>query len=543
MRSRSPRTRACASVAVAALLLAACSNGADLDTEEAVASEDDPGEGDTLVLAVSREPASMLPLRLDVNAGNWRAFEGLLDYDADLELVPRLATDLPDISDDGLTVTVELRDDVTFHDGEPFTADDVVYTFTTVADPEFGSPVLDAWGFRDLFASIEALDDHTVEFTLTRPDPALLDKLYLGIAPAHLLEGTDAFESPLNTEPIGTGPYRWVETRADEWMVFEAYEGYWGGEPRIERVVYRFLADENARAAALRDGSVDAAVVPPALAQTFEDEDGFDVLQMETASVEYLTLPTTSPIVSDPDVRRAFVLGLDREAMAETVGLGRARVTDGPLPPTHWAFADDVSIPHDPEEAARLLDEAGWIDDGSGVRTRDGEPLAFTIMVLPNQQAQEQLAMQIRSDLAELGWDITVEAVESDEQNERRETDAKMHDVSSPYDPDMHLFSRHHSMFADDGDPSTNPGFTQVAGIDAALELGRSSLDRDERAAAYRDVQAALAEDLSLVHLIERVVMVVVASDIEGIELQPMGAPHAFPRGMIWNLEDWTRGG
>ena len=97
----------------------------------------------------------MLPLRLDVNAGNWRAFEGLLDYDVNLELVPRLATSMPEVSADGLVVTVAIRDDVVFHDDEPLTATDVVYTFTTVSDPNFGSPVLDAWGFRDLFESIE----------------------------------------------------------------------------------------------------------------------------------------------------------------------------------------------------------------------------------------------------------------------------------------------------------------------------------------------------------------------------------------------------
>lgn len=522
------------------MLLAACGSSGDTSARADGAPGDASNADETIVLAISSPPSSMLPLRLDVNAGNWRAFEGLLDYGANLELVPRLATSMPEVSDDGLVVTVGIRDDVVFHDGEPLTADDVVYTFATVSDPDFGSPVLDAWGFRDLFESIEAVDGHTIRFELTRPDPAFLDKLYLGIVPAHLLDGTDAWASPLNDEPVGTGPYRWAETRPDEWMALEANRDYWGGSPLIDRVVYRFLRDENARAAALRDGSIDAATLPPALAETFRGNDDFQVLEMKTASVEYLTLPTTNPIMADPNVRRAFVLGLDRESMAETVGRGLSRVANGPLPPGHWAYTDDIDLPHDPDEAMRLLEAAGWLNDGSGFRNKDGERLAFTIMVLPNQQAQEQLAQSIRSDLAPLGFDITVEAVESAQQNERMGTDGKMHDVSSPYDPDMHLFSRHHSMFADDDDPSTNPAFTTNPAVDAALTVGRTSLDRDVRAEAYRDVQRAMADDLSLVHLIERVITVVVRSDIEGLEPQPMGAPHAFPRGLAWNLERWS---
>lgn len=527
---------------MASMLAVACSSGGGSEPIASGNRNPADSEAHTVVLAISSPPSSMLPLRLDVNAGNWRAFEGLLDYDADLDLVPRLAATMPEVSDDGLTVTVELRDDVFFHDGEPLTADDVVYTFTTVSDPDFGSTVLDAWGFRDLFASIEAVDEHTVRFELTRADPAFLDKLYLGVVPAHLLDGSDAWASTLNQEPIGTGPFRWVETRPDEWMAFEANADYWGGAPQIDRVVYRFLRDENARAAALRDGSIDAATLPPALAETFMDDDDYQVLVMPTSSVEYLTLPTTNPIMADPDVRRAFVLGLDREAMAETVGRGLSRVANGPLPPGHWAHAEDIEVPYDPAEAERLLDAAGWVDDGSGVRAKEGQRLEFTIMVLPNQQAQEQLAQSIRSDLARIGFDITVEAVESAQQNERMETDGKMHDVSSPYDPDMHLFSRHHSMFADDDDPSTNPAFTRNPAVDEALILGRTSLDREVRAEAYRDVQRAMADDLSLVHLIERVITVVVRSDIEGLEPQPMGAPHAFPRGLSWNLEHWHLG-
>src|SRR5690606_23051265 len=133
---------------------------------------------------------------------------GLVAFDEDLELVPDLAAEMPEVSDDGRTVTVRLRDDVTFHDGEPFTSEDVVFTWNAILDPDVATPIRERLALDGLVEGIRAVDDYSVEFTLTRLDPAFVERLYAGIVPAHALEGEDLNATAFNRAPIGTGPYQ-----------------------------------------------------------------------------------------------------------------------------------------------------------------------------------------------------------------------------------------------------------------------------------------------------------------------------------------------
>lgn len=220
-------------------------------------------EKDTLVVAINTDPANLSPLFLDINTGNWKIFSGLVAYDQNLSLVPDLAAALPQVSADGRTVTVDLRTDVRFHDGEPFTADDVVFTWKALVDPALASPVYSAFDLADLVTSVTAVDADTVQFQLGRVDPAFAEKLYVGIVPEHVLAGQDLKSTDFNRNPIGTGPYRMGERRPGERMVLEANPDYYGGESSIKRIVYTFIPDENARASALQQGAIDVARLPP----------------------------------------------------------------------------------------------------------------------------------------------------------------------------------------------------------------------------------------------------------------------------------------
>lgn len=153
------------------------------------------------------------------------------------------------VSPDGRTVIVDLRTDVRFHDGEPFTADDVVFTWEALTDPALASPVYGSFDLEGLVTSGEAVDADTVRFQLGRNDPSFTEKLYVGIVPEHILTGQDLKSTDFNRIPICTGPYTMGERRAGERMVLEANESYYGGAPAIKKVVYTFIPDENARTA------------------------------------------------------------------------------------------------------------------------------------------------------------------------------------------------------------------------------------------------------------------------------------------------------
>ncbi|MGH9181465.1 MAG: ABC transporter substrate-binding protein, partial [Acidimicrobiales bacterium] len=495
-----------------------------------------------LVVAINSDPTNLSPLFLDINTGNWKVFSGLVAYDQNLDLVPGLAAALPQVSADGRTVTVDLRTDVRFHDGEPLTADDVVFTWKALADPALASPMYSAFDLAGLVTSVTAIDADTVQFQLGRVDPAFVEKLYVGIVPEHVLAGQDLKSTDFNRNPIGTGPYRMGERRPGERMVLEANPDYYGGESAIKRIVYTFIPDENARASALQQGAIDVARLPPRLAANFSDDSRLRVVTIPSAAVDQIALPTGNPVLADPRVRRAISLAFDREAAATAVYAGSGRPAWSPLLPADSAYEPAVETGVDRAAAAALLDEAGWRPGPDGFRGKDGQRLAFTVMFLPNITTHRELALALRSDLAQVGVDVAAEGVDSNVYKDRLTTDGWLHNLGNPYDPDMQLYPRYHSRFALDGDPSTNPAALNDPRVDATLEAGRTSTSPQARETAYRELQRLLGEDAAYLHLGVGNHTVVVPKAVTGIAVQPQGGAHNFPRGISYNLEKWTFG-
>lgn len=204
----------------------------------------------TLVIALPSQPENLNPIYGDsVYSGSQKAFNGLLRYKQDLSPEPELASALPERSLDGRTVTVKLRDDVTFSDGTAFTAKDVVFTYKAILDKQVASPLAT---LLDSLDSVKAIDDTTVEFDLNRPDPAFYDKLQIGIVPEHLLAGKDLKTAAFNRKPVGTGPYVVTEFQPGGRIVMQANPRYFRGSPKIERLVLTAVEDENARVALRR---------------------------------------------------------------------------------------------------------------------------------------------------------------------------------------------------------------------------------------------------------------------------------------------------
>ncbi len=526
---------AAATALVRAMGTAACSAGGGPRSEPAAA---EAGK-DTLVVAINTDPANLSPLFLDINTGNWKVFSGLVAFDQNLSLVPDLAAALPQVSADGRTVTVDLRTDVRFHDGEPLTAADVVFTWKALTDPALGSPVYANFDLAGLVTSVTALDTDTVQFQLGRIDPGFVAQLYVGIVPEHVLAGQDLKSTDFNRNPIGTGHSRMGERRPGERMVLEANSAYYGGEPAIKRVGYTCIPDEHARASALRQGAIDVARLPPRLAATFAEDSRSRGVTIPSAAVDQVALPTGNPVLADPRVRRAISLAFDRRSAAATVYAGNGRPAWSPLLPSNPAYNPAVETPVDRTAATALLDEAGWRLGSDGFRVKDGRRLAFTVMFLPNITTHRELALALRSDLAQVGVDVTAEGVDSNVYKPRLGTDGWLDDLGNPYDPDQQLYPRYHSRFALDSDPSTNPAALNNPAVDATLVTGRSSTSPQARQAADRELQRLLVEDGAYLHLGVANHTVVVPKAVSGIEVQPQGGAHNFPRGISYNLEDW----
>ncbi|QSB14685.1 hypothetical protein JQS43_25045 [Natronosporangium hydrolyticum] len=526
--------RRCLTVASAASLVLAVA---------ACGDDSDAGADDTapLVIAVGAEPDNLNPIFGDIYGtiygDKWPMFSGLIGYDQQLNQVPDLAAELPEVT--GTTVTVTLRDDATWHDGEPVTAHDVVFTYESILDPDVATRLRDL--LFDSLTEVRAVDDTTVEFTLGRDDPAFLDKLYIGIIPEHLLADEDLNTTEFNVEPVGSGPFVFDQWRRGERIVLTAHDGWHGGEVASPRLTFSFVPDENARAAQLDTGTVDAEAssLPPQTANTF-DRDGFQVVGVPGDSLA-LILPNDNPLFTDARVREAIGLAIDRQAIVDGVFEGRAEPVYAVLPPGHWAADESINQPHDPAEAQQLLDAAGWSADGDLLVDDAGEPFAFTLVYGAGDAGDRGAALAVADDLAQLGMQVELESAgHAVMVDHLAEGTPALNRTGTVFDPDLDFLDTFHSSRIDDGNAFNNPAVIDDPALDAALEAGRASFDPAERAAAYAEVQQLVAANGGYHHLVRPEHVFVVSDRVAGVDAAiGEGHLHGFSRGLLWNLHEW----
>ena len=435
---------------------------------------------------------------------------------------------------------VRLREGVRFHDGQPLTAEDVVFTWRSIMDEAVASPVRTVMAV-DL-QEVRALDPRTVEFGLSRPDPAFVEKLYTGIVPRHLLQGEDLNKTAFNRKPVGTGPYKFEEWRDGERLSFVANPDYFGAPAGIGRIVFTFVPDDNARVALLQGGTVDYARVPPTLVDGFRKDARFQVLEVPSASISQVSLPNEHPVLRDAAVRRAMAKAVDRTQIVKQIFSGLGAPATGPILAGHWAHDPQGGIPFDQNGARALLQAAGWRPGGDGIMARDGQRLAFTLMYLgqhqrgPPDRPGPALGPGQGRDGRGRGrgavpWLRAPPEAGRLAARDRPALRPGLHPLVALPLP-LRLRPR----------PSTNPAAMRSPAVDAALEAGRNTLEREQRKQAYGRLQQALREDGSYLHLAQRPVAVVVSSKVSGLEPRLMGSPHAAVRGLFWGVEKWRMG-
>lgn len=351
----------------------------------------------------------------------------LVRYDENIEPLPYLAESW-ELNDGGTEVTFHLRDDVFWHDGTPTTAHDVAFTYERVTDPAIAFPndqFFDPW-VRGA-DGVEAIDDHTVRMRMA-PHSEFLDPwTAVAVMPRHLLGDVPVDElasHPFGSLcPVGNGPFVFREHVIDQQWTFAAnpvFPEALGGRPFLDRYVYRKIPEQSTLFTELLTGGIDFYVQPrPEQVARIEESPDTRVLSFPSRVYAFIGYNTRIPQLSDPRVRRALALGWDREQFVEANLLGHGSVANGPVPPTHWAYDPSAApdLGYDPEEAVRLLDEAGWVDrDGDGIRENaDGVPLSFTIAYNAGNLLRQNAAEFMQSSLREIGVDARAETADYDE--------------------------------------------------------------------------------------------------------------------------------
>ncbi len=515
-------------------LLAAALSAALALTSCSAPSSGAKGNAKNVVLGVSAEPETLNPILGYAPDGAAKIFDGLVAYDADLNLVPSLAKKLPETSDGGKTYTYHLRKGVTFHDGKPLTSEDVAFTYRKVLDEDVNSTI------RSDFAAVESIetpDKYTVVFHLKYPYAPFPKRTTLGIVPEHALAGKDIDSAAFNRDPIGTGPYEFVKWRPGDRLVLKANEQYWGGAPAVRRVTVAFVSDANTRAARLAAGELDGAALPPKLARGFRNDDSLVVRERKTADYRAITMPMGNPVTSDRAVRRAMNIGVDRQAMVKGILLGQGVPAYGPLPPAHKWYEKSIERPYDPAKAKRILQQAGWTMGPNGVRVKDGQPARFTLLYPAGDTLRKDVAVAFADQMSKLGIDVKVQGLGWDAITPRMRQDAVVFGGGAPYDPDFVAYGIYHSSVAGEG--FLNPGHYDNPRADELLEKGRHSADPQVRERAYRKLQKVQARNPAMIFCVYLRHLYVMRDAWNGIKPQVEPHAHGLLHGPWWNLADW----
>lgn len=436
-------------------LIAGCAAGGTATTTPA---PEHPADEVVVVMGPTSEPEAGFDPAFGWGAGE-HVHEPLIQStltvtNADLTIGYDLATDMS-VSDDGLTWTVTIRDDVSFTDGEPLTAEDVAFTYNTV---KATSSVNDF----TMLDSAEAVDDTTVLFHMTTPYSIWpYTMAIVGIVPEHAYDS-----ATYGSNPIGSGRYTLVQWDRGEQIILEANPDYYGEAPKMKKVTILFM-EEDAAFLAVQAGQADLAYTSAVYAD--QSPVGYSLLSCETVDNRGINLPTEgNPVTADLAVRRAINIGVDREEMIQNVLNGYGTPAYSVCDKLPW-YNPASEVAYDPEEAVRLLEEAGWVLGDDGVRVKDGVRAELNILYSTGDSVRQALAADLSNQLAELGITCTTEGVGWDTAYDRALTTPLVWGWGA-HTP-MELYNIYHTM-PDTGtalySPYSNP--TVDAYMDQALQ-------------------------------------------------------------------------
>ncbi|MBI4101301.1 hypothetical protein HY441_02400 [Candidatus Microgenomates bacterium] len=460
-------------------------------------------------------------------------FSGLVKRNGAGEIVPELAKEWQ-ISEDGTEYTFKLNPNIDWHDGQPFSSGDVVFTIQTIQNPDTRSPLNSS--FRDI--QVSAPDGETIKFKLPTAFAPFLELMTVGIIPEHILSRAKPAEIRIldfNQRPIGTGPFRFEQILPDQnELHLLANRNYVQGAPLLSRIVIKTFDNYEALAEALKSRLITSV-------------GGFDVYQLD----RFQSIPRVS-LAKFPIATQAFVFfntqkaGVDnkqlRRALTQATNLhhiawllnGRVEPARSPLLRQQVGYdASILQLPYDQDQARKLLEAEGWIAGSDGMRSKSGQPLQFEL-VSQNNDIYPQVANELQQEWQAVGVKLNVKLISSDELNQSylraRNYEMILAPISLGSDPDVYSYW-HSSQIQD---PGLNLSLYKSAQADAGLEAGRTRLDPKLRAAKYKTFLMAWQGDAPAIALL-RHNFFYITRGVTGIDVNFL----AEPSDRFHNVHQW----
>ena len=471
-------------------------------------------------------------------------FSGLFTHDDNNQLMPDLAEKM-EADDKGQIYKISLRKNVKWHDGKPFTASDVVFTYHTIQNPDAKSALLTSW--KDV--KITALDPYTVQFELPSPLASFPYSLTNGIVPEHMLAAIPPSQlrsAPFNTQPVGTGPFEWESVEVDsdahktrsEQIALAHNPSYYLGEPKIDSYILKTYPDENELTKAFGRRELTAVVGVDALPEDIATDTSAVSYNIPLSGSVMLFLNNSSPILSDVRIRQALASATNRPKLLAGLGF-TATATDGPLLKGQVGY-DPTMVQHVFSESAAsvLLDMAGWKQASPGaIRQKDGKPLTISLV---SQSIGEyaQLSQALQQHWRAVGVNVDVKLhPEEDIQGgilTHHDYDVLLYGISMSQDPDV--FAYWHSSQIDVRSSRLNLSEYKNSVADKALEAGRTRTDPAVRAVKYKPFLSAWYGDVPAISLYEPRFLYITRSELVGFKPTRLGsATDRFD-----GIQNWT---
>ncbi len=494
-----------------------------------------PTEGGVYTEGIVGEPMHINPIltqATEVDADMVQLiYSSLFSYDDTGKLRPSLAESY-DLLEDGKKYVVKLRSGVKWHDGQDLTADDVLFTFRTIQDPSYRSPLRANWQGVEVSKD----DDLTVVFSLKKAYFDFLENLTVGIVPKHVWDGIapEKFSlTDVNLNPIGSGPFRVEGFKKDSNGTILSYElrafpQYFEGAPFLQKIVLYFYGSEEDLLSAYRRREILAMsnVTPATFPEDLKEQKDTivrDIVQPRVFAV-FLNEKKNAALAEEP-VRRALALATDREALVRDVLEGHGEAAYSLFSPSAEAYSSaGEAFSYNPDEAMKVLDDAGWKLSADGVREKDGVRLEFDIAT-PNWEELVKTAHMVENEWNEIGAHVTVTVLENVSDAQRtirsREYAALLYGLATTFEPDPYSFW--HS--SQTGELEHNFALFSDKRADELLSSVREELNADTRSGMYREFQEILATRMPAVFLYSPRYVYVQRKSVQGFSAQAINTP------------------
>ena len=460
---------------IIAITLAACSTGERVDLGDE--------SSQNLIAAIAGEPDQLDPHKTTAYFSFEvleNVYDTLVEPDENLDMRPALAESW-EVSGDQLTWTFHLRHGVTFHDGSPFTADDVVYSYKRIIDQKLSN----ADRFRAV-TDVAAPDKSTVKITVAQPTPNLLSNIggFKGMA---IVQRKNVESGEIATHPIGTGPFAFKSAKSGDSITLVANKNYWGGAPLISGVTFRFIPEASTALSALQAGEIDwTDSIPTQRVEELKADDSINLGVTPSNDYWYLTLNEARKPWNDVRVRRAIAYAVDRHAIVQATSYGTATANQLAIPKGSPWYTEYHGYTLDIAKAKSLLDEAGVKD------------LTLEMMATTDYPETVTAAQIIADNLAALGITVKIRSTDFatwlDDENAGN-FDMLMMGWLGNIDPDDFYYAQQHTGGKSNAQKYSNPD------VDGLLDAARTDTDRDTRAGRYARAATIVADDASYIYL------------------------------------------